>query len=146
MTTETSDNRTVQLSKPPLVVQILAILGFTGFAIPVSIIAMDQFGILGMLLAAFLAFQWTRLAGLDGPARLNEAVELLKPQVDETARNSGNASFDAYRNELMNRLEDEQDRFDGFLTRLRAAKDQTEFDTFMVQREKSARLAQEATI
>ncbi len=138
MTSETPENRTIQLSKPPLVVQILAIIGFTGFAIPVSIIAMESFGVLGLLLAAFLAWQWTRLAGFGSDARLKEAVELLKPQVSEPA-SSGNATFDAYRNELMTRLETEQSNFEGFLSRLRDAKDRSEFDSFMVERERVQR-------
>ena len=81
--TEHPDFRTISLTRPPVAVQILAIVGFTGFAIPVSIIAMDQFGVLGIALAGFFAFQWTRLAGLGSNARLEEAVELLKPHVKE---------------------------------------------------------------
>ena len=139
MTSEQNDPRTLQLSKPPVVVQILAIIGFTGFAIPVSIIAMDQFGILGILLAAFLAFQWTRLAGIGSEARLDAAVDILKPNMGQDPKASGNSSFDAYRSELLNRLEEEQSRFDGFLSRLRDAKDKSEFDMFLVEREKIAR-------
>ncbi len=139
MTSDSKDPDIRALSKPPLAVQILAIIGFTGFAIPISIIAMGQFGVLGLFLAAFLAWQWTRLAGLGSDARLAEAVALLKPQVTETSTSSGNASFDAYRIELLNRLEQEQNSFDGFLSRLRDAKDKTEFDTFLVEREQIAR-------
>lgn len=136
MTSETPDTRTVYLSKPPLAVQILAIIGFTGFAIPVSIVAMNMFGLLGLLLAAFLGWQWTRLAGLGRDSRLTEAVDLLKPQVAAPTQSSGNSSFDAYRSELMQRLESEQTNFDQFLIRLRDAKDKNQFDTFMVERER----------
>ena len=138
MTSDTSNARTLQLSKPPLAVQILAIIGFTAFAIPVSIIAMGEFGLLGMALAAFFAYQWTRLAGIGSDARVEAAVELLRPQ-SEAPKTSGNASFDAYRNELMNRLQREQSNFEGFLTRLRDAKDKAEFDTFLVERERLTR-------
>ena len=138
MKQDTPDATLRSLSRPPLVVQILAIIGFTGFAIPVSIIAMDQFGALGLLLAAFLAYQWTRLAGMGSDAQLKAAVKLLKPQVDDRTASSGNASFDAYRSELMDRLEQEQTSFDGFLERLRDAKDKREFDTFLMEREKRA--------
>ena len=139
MTSDTQDDRTLYLSKPPVAVQILAIIGFTGFAIPVSIVAMNMFGLLGLLLAAFLGWQWTRLAGLGRDHRLSEAVDLLKPQVDSSAQqSSGNSSFDAYRNELMQRLESEQSNFDQFLIRLRDAKDKNQFDTFMVERERIA--------
>ncbi len=44
---------------------------------------------------------------------------------------SGNAAFDAYKADMLRRLEDEQAAFEGFLERLRAAKDKAEFDAFM---------------
>jgi hypothetical protein len=47
---------------------------------------------------------------------------------------SGNSAFDAYRDETLKRLEDEQRAFQEFLDRLRRAKDQTEFDSFMDER------------
>ncbi len=46
---------------------------------------------------------------------------------------SGNTAFDAYRDETLKRLEEEQEAFKDFLDRLRRAKDQTEFDSFMAQ-------------
>jgi len=56
----------------------------------------------------------------------------LAPEANQ--RSSGNASFDAYRRDTLERLEQEQDRFDSFLGRLRAAKDKSEFDDFLDQR------------
>lgn len=50
------------------------------------------------------------------------------------SRGSGNAAFDAYRDETLKRLEEEQMAFQGFLERLRRAKDQAEFDQFMQDR------------
>lgn len=47
---------------------------------------------------------------------------------------SGNSAFDAYRAETLRRLEEEQTEFQGFLDRLRAAKDKAEFDQFMSER------------
>lgn len=47
---------------------------------------------------------------------------------------SGNTVFDAYRDETLKRLEEEQSAFREFLDRLRQAKDQTEFDRFMEDR------------
>lgn len=47
---------------------------------------------------------------------------------------SGNTAFDAYREETLKRLEDEQDEFEGFLDKLRQAKDKAEFDDFMNER------------
>ena len=51
-----------------------------------------------------------------------------------TRRSSGNTAFDAYKEETLRRLEDEQDQFEAFLQRLRDAKDKTEFDAFMDER------------
>jgi len=47
---------------------------------------------------------------------------------------SGNTAFDAYRDETIRRLEDEQGAFEAFLKRLRDAKDKQEFDAFMDER------------
>ncbi|MDB6453322.1 DUF2852 domain-containing protein [Falsirhodobacter sp. 20TX0035] len=50
------------------------------------------------------------------------------------AKPSGNAAFDAYKQDTLKRLEDEQMAFEGFLKRLREAKDKQEFDAFMSER------------
>lgn len=49
-------------------------------------------------------------------------------------RPSGNSAFDAYKTDMLRRLEDEQAAFEAFLQRLRAAKDKSEFDAFMEDR------------
>lgn len=49
---------------------------------------------------------------------------------------TGNTAFDAYKEDTINRLNDEQAAFNSFLQRLRDAKDKTEFDEFMDQRAK----------
>ncbi len=54
-------------------------------------------------------------------------------------RTSGNTAFDAYKSETLKRLMDEQEQFEAFLDRLRAAKDKREFDTFMDERAEAAR-------
>jgi Protein of unknown function (DUF2852) len=46
---------------------------------------------------------------------------------------SGNRAFDEYRMETLRRLEEEQQEFRDFLSRLRHAKDKEEFDAFMAQ-------------
>ncbi|SCZ73704.1 DUF2852 domain-containing protein [Epibacterium ulvae] len=53
-------------------------------------------------------------------------------------RSSGNSAFDAYKQNTLDRLEQEQTDFETFLERLRAAKDKTEFDQFMDERTKTA--------
>ncbi len=52
--------------------------------------------------------------------------------------NTGNAAFDAYKADMLTRLENEQRAFEGFLQRLRDAKDKSEFDAFMEDRARAA--------
>ena len=47
---------------------------------------------------------------------------------------SGNHAFDEYREQTIQRLEEEQQEFGAFLERLRFAKDKAEFDQFMAER------------
>jgi len=47
---------------------------------------------------------------------------------------TGNAAFDEYREQTLQRLEEEQQEFKEFLKKLRMAKDRTEFDRFMATR------------
>lgn len=54
-------------------------------------------------------------------------------------RSSGNAAFDAYKTDMLRRLEDEQTAFESFLQRLREAKDKSEFDSFMEDRARATR-------
>ena len=54
---------------------------------------------------------------------------------------SGNSAFDAYKADMLRRLEDEQAAFEEFLQRLREAKDQAEFDDFMADRAEAAKKA-----
>ncbi len=58
-------------------------------------------------------------------------------------RSSGNSAFDAYRNDTLRRLEQEQSDFEAFLQRLRDAKDKAEFDEFMDERARAARAPRE---
>lgn len=51
---------------------------------------------------------------------------------------SGNRAFDAYKADTLERLQQEQEAFEAFLERLRDAKDKTEFDQFMEDRERRA--------
>lgn len=51
-------------------------------------------------------------------------------------RSTGNSAFDAYKADTLRRLEEEQNKFEAFLERLRAAKDKSEFDQFMDERAK----------
>lgn len=59
-------------------------------------------------------------------------------------RPSGNSTFDNYKAETLRRLEEEQEAFEGFLQRLREAKDKKEFDAFMEDRAQANRAADAA--
>ncbi|THH38916.1 DUF2852 domain-containing protein [Aliishimia ponticola] len=54
-------------------------------------------------------------------------------------RPTGNSAFDTYKADTLRRLEDEQEKFEEFLERLREAKDKSEFDQFMEERAAAAR-------
>ncbi|MDS9465970.1 DUF2852 domain-containing protein [Paracoccus sp. MBLB3053] len=54
---------------------------------------------------------------------------------------TGNAAFDAYRDETLKRLEDEHREFLDFLQKLREAKDKAEFDQFMQGRKEPRELS-----
>lgn len=54
------------------------------------------------------------------------------------SRPSGNTAFDAYKQETLRRLEEEQQNFEAFLQRLREARDKAEFDQFMDERARAA--------
>ncbi|GLQ34477.1 hypothetical protein GCM10007939_07600 [Amylibacter marinus] len=49
---------------------------------------------------------------------------------------TGNSAFDAYKEDTINRLNEEQAAFNAFLQRLRSAKDKSEFDDFLDERAK----------
>ncbi|WP_444455484.1 DUF2852 domain-containing protein [Rhodobacter capsulatus] len=53
-------------------------------------------------------------------------------------RPTGNAAFDAYRSDMLARLEREQEEFESFLIRLREARDKAEFDQYMEERARAA--------
>ncbi|MEL6912990.1 MAG: DUF2852 domain-containing protein [Pseudomonadota bacterium] len=133
------------MPKAPPRAHILSILLFGLFAMPVSIVAIVHSTFFGIVLTAFLGVVWLRLSGIETGTPVDEALGVLGPKAEPGTpiHSSGNASFDAYRAELLQRLEKEQMAFDGFLDRLRAAKDKTEFDDFMEARAQAARSASE---
>ena len=53
-------------------------------------------------------------------------------------RSSGNTAFDAYKADTLDRLEREQEEFEGFLKRLRESKDKAEFDQYLDERARAA--------
>ncbi len=93
---------------------------------------------LGLALLAFLLWSgrmghgWGRGWGCRGDSR-KRWMERAS-QSWERSPSSGNRAFDAYRDETLKRLEEEQREFRDFLERLRLAKDRAEFDQFMTER------------
>jgi hypothetical protein len=90
-------------------------------------------------LAVLLSFLWSRhmMCG----HRMRHWRERGEEMRDDVARRwrgdrpvTGNRVFDDYRAETLRRLEEEQREFVEFLERLRRAKDQSEFDEFMAER------------
>lgn len=117
----------------PVPVQVLSTLLFAAFAIPVTIVALNVFWPGGIALAIILAWRGGFAPGQRAAAPIEETVKSLLPTSGAT-NSSGNASFDAYRSDMIARLETEQVHFENFLGRLRDAKDKSEFDKFMDDR------------
>ncbi len=124
--------------------QVLGLLMYGGFAIVATVLAFVNFWPAGVVIAMFLAWRGFAPVGRSrGEAAVAQAIGQVIP-VSESACRTGNASFDAYRTQMMTRLEDEQRNFENFLTRLRDAKDEREFDNFMEDRARKASSADAA--
>ncbi len=121
-------------SATPVAVQVLTVIFYAGFAISVSIVAMAMFGLIGIALALFLAWQWGRVAAFGRAAPEQWSYSPAAPAPEPT----GNASFDGYRAATLARLEAEQTEFVVFLDRLRHARDAEEFQSFMADRATTA--------
>ena len=124
----------------PVAVQIISTVLFAAFAIPVTIVALNIFWPAGVAIAIILAWRGGFApTGRPSPAprSIEEAVQSLVPTSAE--KSTGNASFDTYRSDMIERLEAEQVHFENFLGRLRDAKDKSEFDDFMDERARRAR-------
>lgn len=67
-------------------------------------------------------------------ARFQEKMERWGGGTVRGYQPTGNRAFDKYRQETLRRLEEEANEFQGFLDRLRMARDKAEFDQFMNDR------------
>ena len=97
---------------------------------------------LGLAVLAFLAITgrmrgWGRLGGLWRSVRSDAPGAVLAGRVRRRPAASGNQAFDAYREETLRRLEEEQREFQDYLERLRRARDKAEFDGFMADRRRT---------
>ncbi|WP_394152519.1 DUF2852 domain-containing protein [Loktanella salsilacus] len=67
-------------------------------------------------------------------SRSRDIRPVARPFGRHMMQSSGNRAFDAYKEDTLRRLQEEQDNFEAFLARLRDAKDKAEFDQFMADR------------
>ena len=98
-----------------------------GAWIAAMILGFIVFWPIGLALLAYLI--WSK-------RMFNGSCATRRTSVRAAFKSSGNAAFDAYKNDTLRRLEEEQDAFEAFLQRLREAKDKAEFDQFMDERTK----------
>jgi len=106
---------------------------------------LDQRGKLAWIAALVISFAMIWPVGLAILAYMIWSKRMFGPcksrrmATPSVTRSSGNTAFDAYRDETLRRLQDEQASFEGFLDRLRQAKDKAEFDQFMDDRASAPR-------
>ena len=120
--------------RPHLAVQILAILMLGAVSIVAVSMAFDATWVAGVAVIALLFPLWMKSPAFSHMAHRHDTdtskVEDVTPKTPAKTT-SGNASFDAYRSDMLARLEQESQDFDRFLSRLREARDAKEFDEFM---------------
>ncbi|MDX8349705.1 DUF2852 domain-containing protein [Cognatiyoonia sp. IB215446] len=126
----------------PVPVQIISTVLFGAFGILAVIFAFNYSLFGGIVVAAIIGWRGGFAPDTWGPAPQIPQLDDIMPLAPEAQhRSSGNASFDAYRSETLRRLEEEQENFENFLGRLRAAKDKSEFDDFLDRRAELVRRA-----
>lgn len=84
---------------------------------------------IGLALLAYMIWSKKMFSGY-----CRNRTSMTAHQAATTLRPTGNSAFDTYKADTLRRLEEEQERFESFLERLRDAKDQAEFDQFMDER------------
>jgi hypothetical protein len=105
---------------------------------------------MGLVILAFLIWSGRMGCGMHGGgygrfenkmARMQEKMDRMRGRMEHgggqwwgSPRSSGNRAFDQYKDETLQRLEQEQREFREFLERLRFSKDRAEFDQFMDDR------------
>src|SRR5215475_2074676 len=110
--------------------------------IVLMILAFMAYWPLGLGILAYLVWSGRMRCWKNGYGRWhNEGKERMREAMGRWAGgkrgySSGNRAFDEYREETLRRLEDEEREFKEFLDRLRQAKDKSEFDQFMAERQR----------
>ena len=90
------------------------------------VVSMIVFWPIGLMLLAYMI--WSN------KLTCSKHTHMTRHYASAMRGSTGNSAFDAYRNETLRRLEEEQQSFEAFLDRLRAARDKAEFDQFMEER------------
>ena len=132
-----------RMAEQSLPVQVLSVIAFGAFSIVAISLAFHAHWIAGLVLAVVIAKTWAGSRTFGGNNDWSQSwgccsMNDLAPALS-TKRSTGNSSFDAYRTEMLERLEQENRDFEDFLVRLREAHDATEFDQFMDDRATKAR-------
>jgi len=131
------DMSTTHQTRPhqmPLAVQLLSTVFFGVFGILAVIFAFKSSWVAGLIVAVVLGWRGGFAPGIGQSSGMPELADVMPLAPEAEARSSGNASFDAYKADTLRRLEEEQVSFEGFLERLRSAKDKAEFDAFLDNR------------
>ena len=131
------------IDEPHLAIQVLSVIAFGVFSIVAVSLAFAAFWVAGLIATVLIAWTWAGSRMFGGRqkgryAHVRQSVSDLAPPVLEP-RSSGNASFDAYRSQTLERLERESRDFDDFLERLREARGASEFDKYMDDRATAAK-------
>lgn len=88
----------------------------------------------GLALLAFLVMSGRLGSGRQWSCAARRRYSWRRASSQRYYTASGNAAFDEYREQTLERLEEEEREFQEFLRKLRMAKDRTEFDRFMASR------------
>lgn len=113
--------------------------------ITVMVLSFVLFWPVGLAVLAYLLWSGRMTCGWSGrhgrwqsrfAGKFDRACSRVEDEVRGFTRgySSGNRAFDDYRSATLKRLEEEEREFHDFLTKLRQAKDKSEFDQFMAER------------
>ncbi|MBM2577006.1 DUF2852 domain-containing protein [Jannaschia sp. Os4] len=109
-----------------------------GAWIAAMILGFIAFWPVGLALVLYMSLTGKWALRRDGSVRMGRWQGCAGRGGVSMRRSTGNAAFDAYRDDTIRKLEEESQAFEEFLQRLREAKDKAEFDQFMKDREDRA--------
>jgi len=104
---------------------------WTPLAVAAAVLGFVTWWPIGLAVVAYI--MWG--GSIDDLARdgIEQAKAAFKPATTASST-TGSAAFDEYRAETLRRLEEEQAEFNGFVSKLRDARDREEFERFMADR------------